>query len=303
MNISVVIPVYNKKEIFLENLQHNMKFFKGYELIVVDDASTEDIAKVIKSKYPNITLIRNKKNLGFAPTANVGLRKAKGDLVILLNTDVKINKYNEKSILDSFNDNNNLFALSFAQEPESKSKILEGKNVIDFVKGMPVHSRSNNDLYGTTAWAEGGSCVFRKKYLTKLNEFSEIYAPFYWEDIDLSYRAHKSGYEVLFTPDIVVEHKHGSTIDSYYKKKEVKAIALRNQFFFAWINLDFSTLVAHVVFLPIYLLQTLLRGDSTFLTALITAAKEIGTVMTYRNSIASRWKHDDRKLFDKLSNC
>ena len=58
----------------------------------------------------------------------------------------------------------------------------------------------------------------------KLGGMDTLYSPFYWEDIDLSYRAWKSGYQILYDPNIIVEHHHESTIAKYFDKKKVSDI-------------------------------------------------------------------------------
>ena len=73
--------------------------------------------------------------------------------------------------------------------------------------------------------------------------FYDLFNPFYWEDIDLSYRAWKSGYQILYDPNIKVKHQHESTIGKYFDKNNVAKIAFRNQIIFQWKNLTDSDLI------------------------------------------------------------
>lgn len=87
MNISVVIPVYKQTEQFLANLKVNSTFLKNVEIIVVNDDPTTSIATHLK-EFDQIILIEHNKNKGFGPTVNDGVKKAKGDFILLLNSDV-----------------------------------------------------------------------------------------------------------------------------------------------------------------------------------------------------------------------
>lgn len=92
MKISIVIPNYNGKEILGKNLPKILAATKDAEIIVVDDASTDDSLLEIKNqsagRRKKIRIIQNEKNLGFTSSVNKGVREASGELVVLLNTDV-----------------------------------------------------------------------------------------------------------------------------------------------------------------------------------------------------------------------
>src|SRR3990167_2573571 len=111
--VSVIIPNYNGEELLSHNLPKVIKYCKGCEIIVVDDASNDNSVKLIKKSYRNIKLIKNSKNLGFARSINMGVESASGDLVLLLNTDVSPRKNFLKNALKLFK-NSNLFAVALA---------------------------------------------------------------------------------------------------------------------------------------------------------------------------------------------
>jgi len=92
LTVSIIIPNYDGAELLRRNLP---KVIAGagkrcQEIIVVDDGSTDDSIKIMQSAYwrTKLKIIKNKKNLGFASTVNRGVRAAKGEIVVLLNTDV-----------------------------------------------------------------------------------------------------------------------------------------------------------------------------------------------------------------------
>lgn len=105
MDISVVIPNYNGKDLLKKNLPKVYSELENYkdgnfEIIIVDDASEDESLALLDQfiqKYQNLKILRNEKNLGFSPTVNIGFRAASGEIVILLNTDI----YPEKGFLES----------------------------------------------------------------------------------------------------------------------------------------------------------------------------------------------------------
>jgi len=93
MRISVLIPNYNGRHLLEKNLPVILKacerWKKGeWEVIIVDDASTDDSVDFLKKNYPQVKIVRHAKNQRFAAACNSGVRAAKGDIVVLLNNDV-----------------------------------------------------------------------------------------------------------------------------------------------------------------------------------------------------------------------
>lgn len=300
MNISVVIPVYKKSEMLMRHLRHNMPYMSEYEIIIVDDASDEKIKEQVKKEFPQIIVLENEKNMGFAPTVNKGIYHAHGDFVLLLNSDVKLIHPFHDSYFKRFKDDKDIFAISFMQKERDGSYV--GKNRIYFEDGFPKHCKSSDHKSGLNGWAEGGSCIIRMDYLKKLGGFSAIYAPFYWEDIDLSYRAYSKGWYVMFDPKIVVEHHHESTVGSFFSKKHVKAIAYRNQFLFTWINMtDAIYSNQHLSSLPKHILKALLRGDMEFLSGMIKALSVFTQVISLRERKKKLQAVSDKEIFQKFA--
>lgn len=299
MKFSVIIPVYKNKNLFLRNLSHNQQFFKGHEVIIVDDHSQENIPHEIKQYFPEYTIIENDKNIGFGPSMNRGINKATGDILIFLNTDVKLrtsfNHMSEKFVQDV-----DLFAITFAQIENDGSII--GKNRIFFKNGFVQHCKASDIQSGQNAWAEGGASAVRAEMFHKLGGFREIYAPFYWEDIDLSYRAHKRNWHIFFDQDYVVEHHHESTIGAFYSRNTIKRIAYRNQLYFIWTNIsDMSLLIQHIAHVPLHVLRTLFQGDSSFLFGLLQGLISLPKVLVTRMENQKNTRMKDITVFATLN--
>ena len=269
MNISVVIPTFRNHKQLVLNLIKNLPFLEDCQVIIINDDPKESIQKLL-NQFTKIVLIENDKNLGFPGAVNIGVSNANNEFVMLLNDDVILRDDSFKKTAEEFPNNPSLFAVSFAQI--EKDGIVGGKNILYYKKGFVMHNRAPNITKGRTAWAEGGSMVFNKDKFIKLGGFDEIYSPFYWEDIDLSYRAWKAGYEIVFDPEIVVDHQHESTIGSNFSKTKINSIAYRNQLLFFWKNINDNKMrISHISAVLRQFIIGLIKLNSVYIKGSICA--------------------------------
>ncbi len=300
MNISIIIPNYNGEGLLKRNLPKvydEVKEDKGIvEIIVADDFSTDDSLKVLeklKKEIPLLKILTNKSNLGFSKNVNKAVRQAKGELLILLNSDVSPERGFLKPLLKHFSDEK-VFAVGCMDKSYDNGKvILRGRGLGKWEKGFLLHRRGEVDKTNTL-WVSGGSGAFSKKIWEKLDGFNEIYSPFYWEDIDISYRALKSGYKLIFEPESIVNHEHEKgAIKSKYSESYIKTISYRNQFIFSWENAtDLSIQVSFFFWLPYHLLKAVLRMDTPFFKgffwALILSPKVIKSSLAYQRQFTKK---------------
>lgn len=270
MKISILIPNYNGEELLKNNLPRVVEAAEEYrdgsvEIIIVDDRSIDNSLEQINKINYSIKIVRNEKNLGFSSTVNRGVKEASGEVVVLLNTDVAPEKDFLDPLLKHFQ-NEEVFAVGCLDKSIENGKVvLRGRGIGRWQRGFLVHSRGEVDKI-STLWVSGGSGAFRKSIWDKLGGFNELYNPFYWEDIDLSYRALKSGYKILFEPKSVVVHEHEKgSIKKKYSQSQVKRIAYRNQFIFVWHNAtDLNLQFLHIFWLPYHFTKALIRRDWPF---------------------------------------
>jgi len=273
MDISVIIPNYNGESLLRKNLGKVYEEINSYksgktEIIIVDDGSSDGSLSVLNEfskTHQNFKLVENKKNLGFAPTVNKGVEASNGEIIILLNTDVYPEEGFLGPLLKHFS-NEKVFAVGCLDRSiESNGIILRGRGLGEWKRGFLSHRRGEVDK-SNTLWVSGGSGAFKKTIWEKLGGFNELYAPFYWEDIDLSYRALKSGYEVLFESKSIVVHEHEKgVIKNIYSDFQIKTITYRNQFIFVWENItDYSLQFSHFVWIPYHFVKALVNSDWAF---------------------------------------
>lgn len=238
MKVSIIIPVWNSEKLlkkYLALVVDAKKNKKNHisEIIAIDDASTDNSAKYIKNTFSKeIRMIKQNTNKGFSSTVNLGASKAKSDLICLLNTDVAVSKDFLQSTITHFNDKK-VFAVSLHEKGFGPAAGYFKHGFLEHI-GLPEASEPIESF-----WASGGSAVFRKKYWDELKGFDEdLYSPFYWEDIDLSYRAQKRGYKIIWDPNAKVQHKHESVINSNnFSREYLNNIVQRNQLLFIWKNI------------------------------------------------------------------
>lgn len=288
--ISIIIPVYKNYPMFYQNLEKNKKFFNHCELIIVNDYPKKNITQEIKKIFPQAIVINNQNNLGFSKSVNLGAKQAKSNLIFLLNSDVILIDNSFKDSINLFNQYQDLFAVVFAQI--EKNQEIFGANYGYFKNGLIHHQKrsiNNQDQPTKNFWAEGGASLIRKDIFIKLGMFDDLYSPFYWEDVDLSYQAWKSGYQIVFNPKAKVIHHHESTIGKYFDKKTVKKIAFRNQLIFFWKNVfDKKMIFEHFLNLPKFIFKP------GFFDALI----KLPLIIKKRNQLKKIFKKTDREILN-----
>ena len=265
--VSVVIPNFKKLPL-INHLPAALKACPTAEIIVVDDASPDDTVSYLKKHFPKVKVVVNQQNERFAVSCNNGFKAAKGDIVVLLNSDVAPKPDFLPPLLKHF-DNDRVFAVSCLeiQKHDSKEE-FSGRNKCEFKRGFLIHSAAaigNLKSAVDNCWATGGSSAFdRKKYL-QVGGMDKLYKPAYWEDIDLSWNAReKYGWKILFEPRSQVYHNHETTNVSVFGLRKMETMASRNQWLFVWKNSRGLKFLQHFLWLPYHLTFTTVRTKGVF---------------------------------------
>ncbi len=255
--LSIIIPTWNGKELLEKNLPEVLKETSSQdEVLVIENGSTDGSTDYLKSLTDEqLRVIYNQENLGFIKACNQGAKQAKGKYLCLLNNDVYPKSNFLKPALKHFHQED-IFAVSVNETNDKWSgwaKIYWEKGFFNYKPGgKPPQAH-------ISGWASGGGAIYRKSMWEKLDGFDMLYHPFYWEDLDLAYRAWKKGWRILWEPEAKVVHDHESTI-SQLDKSYVDLIKQRNQLLFIWKNIKdtelrrehYLSLVRRVMFGPNY---------------------------------------------------
>src|SRR3989344_3484019 len=295
MNVSVIIPNYNGLELLHRNLPYVMTAYRNLinrilEVIVVDDMSKDESVRFLKSNYPEIKLIRHKKNRGFSATVNTGVRGSKGNYIVLLNSDVKPSVDFLRNAIPHF-ENEKVFAVSFAEENFSWAKGFFKNGFVGHEPGKYINKTHE------TFWVNGGSGIFRRDYWVMLGGMDEkLLSPFYWEDIDLCYRAQKRGLVCLWEPGAKVLHEHEQTVKRL-PQKYVRKIRERNQLLFIWKNITSQRLFRkHQTKLFEYILR-----HPGYTLVFMRALKSLPDVIKARRREKKESKVSDEAIFSKFN--
>lgn len=310
MKVDIVVPNYNGSHLIEKNLPSIMQCIDKYEgkIIIVDDGSYIDDLKNLRDllqaqNSKRILFAEHKVNKGFSSAVNTGVKLSTADFVVLLNSDVVPRKDFLESPLARFQNDSELFAVGCMDESiDEQGKILRGRGIARWEKGM-LHHRRGEVNSEDTFWVSGGSSVFRRSIYQKLNGMDEIYNPFYWEDIDLSYRAQKNGYKILFDRNSIVAHYHDKgAIKSNFTSKKVAVTAYRNQFIFIWKNITTPQfLINHLIFLPINILGAVKRGDKNMIQGLFLAMLLLPAIIKKRKIQKKYYKLSDTEVIKNIS--
>jgi GT2 family glycosyltransferase len=301
MKVSIVIPNYNGQASLSKNISQVLKTGAD-EIVVVDDGSDDRSVEYLKKNFPQLKIIQNQKNMGFSSTVNRGVEEALGEVVVLLNTDVMPQPSFLKPLIGHFNDPDLFAAGCLDRSVEDGTVILRGRGLARWSRGFLNHKRGEVDKTDTF-WVAGGSGAFRKKIWQSLEGLDSLFNPFYWEDIDLSYRAQKAGYKILFEPVSQVNHLHEQgAIRKKFSPFFIKTISYRNQFFFVWKNIsDKNLIISHLLWLPYHFLTALLRLDFAFFLGFLMATVKLPLVLSSRQKVLTSFKMTDEEILGKTS--
>ena len=229
--IDIIIPSFNARYLLEKNLPSIIKNTDHLgKLIIIDNGSEDDTVVWLNQNYPEAIIVKNKTNLGYTKPVNQGIARSDSELFILINNDVRPHEGYISQSLPYFSDPD-VFAVTFNEAESSWPDMCWSGGKMQFSQGK---DKSHPVL---SAWASGGSAIFRRSIWNKLGGLDEIYAPFYWEDIDVGFRAWKSGYKIIWEPKALVFHEHESTAKKL-NPVYISLIKQRNELLFNWLNVS-----------------------------------------------------------------
>ena len=253
---SVVIPNWNGRDLLAKYIPPLLDALAGNpanEIVVVDNGSEDGSAEFLRENFPQVKVVRLEKNLGFGGGSNAGFRAASNDIVVLLNSDMRVDRDFLAPMLEGFTDEK-VFAVScqiFLSDPEKRREetgLTEGwwddGSLRVSHRDDPVVDRLYPCFYGG-----GGSCAFDRRKFLALGGFDELLAPFYLEDTDIGYLAWKRGWKVFYQPASKVWHEHRGTIGRKFSADYIDGVLKKNFLLFVWKNIhNWRMMTAHLVF-------------------------------------------------------
>lgn len=216
---SIIILNYNSK-LYLKNCLDSLmkQTYPNFEIIVVDNASTDDSLKIMKN-YPKIKLIKNKSNLGFAGGNNVGIRSSKGKYVVFIDSDTLVDKNCISELIKVAEMDEKIGVVGckvyYLLAGNQKSNILQyagGKlhKFLNFYLFTTKIGNTKKDLgqyekIKEVDFAHGCAFLIKKSMTDKIGLMDEKYF-LYGEETDLHYRAKEVGYKIFYAPEAKIWH-------------------------------------------------------------------------------------------------
>lgn len=239
-NVSIITVNYNGKK-FLSDLLKSVTALnypaEKIELIVVDNGSVDGSVDFLKESYPQVKLIQNKKNEGFAKPNNDGAKSAANEYIAFLNNDMRVDKEWLNQLLIPLQNNADKNTVCVA------SKVLnwEGDKIDFHGSSMNIFGNGFQNNYGEDAeksdsfndsifFPNGGAMIIKRDIFLNVGGFDEDYFAYY-EDVDLGWRLWVLGYTVVFAKNAVVYHRHQGTSSKIFDEDFKKYLLFRNSFY------------------------------------------------------------------------
>ncbi len=267
---SVVIPNWNGRDLLENYLPSVIAALAGHpdnEIIVVDNGSTDESAAFVRRNFPQVKLVALARNFGFGGGSNTGVRAAKNDIVVLLNSDMRVEPGFLAPLLAGFTDER-VFAVScqiLFTDPHKRREETGLTQGWWEEGGLRVRHRMDDQIQDAYPcfYGGGGSCAFDRRKFLELGGFDPLLEPFYLEDTDLGYQAWKRGWKVLYHPRSVVYHEHRGTIGKRFTEAQIQAVLKKNFILFTWKNIhEWPRLASHFFFAYAGALVSVVFGDS-----------------------------------------
>ncbi len=217
MKASVIVLSWNGMDYLEDCLDAVLsQDYPDLEVIVADNGSTDGSTDFVAEHYPQVRLIRNECNLGFAAGNNVGLRAATGDVLVLLNQDTVVRPGWLEALVEALSTDPDIGIVG--------GKALYPDGTIQHAGGY-VNERGGGSHYGyrqedvgqfdqmrDVDYVTGAALAITRQALQAIGGLDEGFKPAYFEDVDWCYRARRAGFRVVYVPQAVLIHKETSIL-------------------------------------------------------------------------------------------
>lgn len=221
IKVSIIIPNWNGRFLLEDCLRSLLKqSFKDFEVVVVDNGSTDSSSEYIHSNFPHVRTVNLDKNYGFAKAVNEGVKASNAEYVVFLNNDTSVDKIWLKNLVECANNHPEVISVNSKLLNFYDKKIIDGVgisvNEVGQAKSIGWQERNSrqyskeNYIFGAT----GGASLFRRKDFIKVGFLDENFF-MYSEEVDFAFRAQFLGYRSIFCPTAIIFHKHKATSRNY----------------------------------------------------------------------------------------
>ncbi len=248
MKVTIIIPVWNRKE-DLKNVLESLKkqSYKDFEIIVVDDNSTDGTIELVENEYKYVKLIKNKENMGPAYARNKGIINSNGKYIWFLDSDsIVVNEGCLKKLVYICEKRKNIGCIGGCYNKKGFINIIKkGRGNYLPISSKPILVKCD--------FVETANCFIKKKLLEQIGGFDPNYSLL--EDTDLCFKIIKRGYSIVIDYRITVLH-------NVSEKQRISSFNLTNKNLIRFMLLNYN--LALLPFLPIFNLLYVVRSYKRF---------------------------------------
>lgn len=238
---SIIVVSYNTAP-HIESCLHSLLSldYAKVEIIVVDNASSDGSADLVRLRFPEVELVELPDNKGFAGGASVGLFMASGEIVATVNPDVQLDPGWMRAVADTLQSDDNIGVVGSKILYPDRKTIQHAGGIVHYPLATTGHrGRGEVDTgqYNQTEEMEfvtGAALAMWRQAGHDLGFFDEEYFPLYYEDLDLCRRAREEGLRVIYQPNAVAYHEETVTLDrrsaryySYFHANRLRYVVKR----------------------------------------------------------------------------
>ncbi|MCP4422689.1 MAG: glycosyltransferase family 2 protein [Chloroflexi bacterium] len=192
--------------------------YSNYEVVVVDNGSTDDSAAFVTEQFPQVRLIQNEENLGFSRGMNAGLRQLDHDVVVLLNNDVRVQSDWLAELLEPFKTSLQIGIVGCKLlYPDGTIQHLGAKLTYPLAHSQHFYHREADidDLPAMqdAPYVTGAAMAIHRSVFNKIGLLDEMFYPFYYEETDYCYQARDAGFRVIVATGAVAIHDESFSVN------------------------------------------------------------------------------------------
>jgi len=256
----VIVINYNGKDLLTRFLPSIANLdYENFEVIIVDNASTDSSVKFLKKNYPNFKVAENPQNFGTAEGSNLGLPYAEGEYILWLSNDMELDPSLLQSMIETAESSPEIGICTCKMRRITAQG--EKLNIIDSVgaeidifgfpsaRGINEPDKGQLDEISEVFFSFGGAMLIKRKVINKIGAYDSTFFTLA-DDIDLCWRAHLSGYRVVAQPKALLYHRVSATLGTTFGRSQKRYLSEKNTFRMLLKNYSTSTLVKTI---PLYL--------------------------------------------------
>jgi len=233
--VSIIIVNWNAKD-YLEQCINSLlsQTLSDFEIILVDNNSTDNSLELIEKKYTQIKLIKNNENVGFAEGNNVGIKHAKGKYIALFNPDAVAEKKWLSHLISVLDSSDRIAAVTgkmyYLDDKYGKDAVFCTWSKIDPYSANP-YNFSGNEPMSKVDYVSGAAMVFKRSVIDTVGLLDREYF-LYFEETDWCARMIRAGYDLIYVPNAIVWHAvsplSSSSNKIYYMERSRLRFAIKN---------------------------------------------------------------------------